>query len=99
MADDIYRYLCELCQTTRTNALIELGVSPRGSVALMRISKAIAFLHGRDYVIPGDIDEIFLDVAAHRIVRSAKAKAAKKSAESILIEVMQNVKKPTAARR
>ena len=99
MADDIYRYLCELCQTTRTNPLIELGVSPRGSVALMRISKAIAFLHGRDYVIPGDIDEIFLDVAAHRLVRSAKAKAAKRSAESILIEVMQNVKKPTAARR
>ena len=53
MADDIYRYLCELCQTTRINPLIELGVSPRGSVALMRISKAIAFLHGRDYVIPG----------------------------------------------
>lgn len=91
MADDIYRYLCELCQTTRTNPLIELGVSPRGSVALMRISKAIAFLHGRDYVIPG-ISMKSLDVAAHRLVRSAKAKAAKRSAESILIEVMQNVK-------
>ena len=73
MADDIYRYLCELCQTTRINPLIELGVSPRGSVALMRISKAIAFLHGRDYVIPGDIDEIFLDVAAHRLVQLSKA--------------------------
>lgn len=64
----------------------------------MRISKAIAFYMAR-LCDPGGIDEIFLDVAAHRLVRSAKAKAAKRSAESILIEVMQNVKKPTAARR
>ena len=89
MADDIYRYLCELCQTTRTNPLIELGFDTA-------VTERIPY---GDYVIPGDIDEIFLDVAAHRLVRSAKAKAAKRSAESILIEVMQNVKKPTAARR
>lgn len=99
MGDDLYRYICELCQATRDNSMIELGVSPRGSVSLARISKAIALLNGRDYVVPDDVKEIFLDVAAHRIVRNAKARAAKKSVEDILRDVMESVTKPTAVKR
>lgn len=99
MEDSIYRYVCELCQATRDNHMIELGVSPRGSVSLARISKAVAFLNGRDYVTPDDVAEIFMDVAAHRIVRSAKARAAKMSTEAILREVLDGVQKPTAVRR
>lgn len=99
MEDAIYRYICELCRATRDNSMVELGVSPRGSVSLARISKAVAFLNGRDYVIPDDVQEIFMDVAAHRTVRNAKARAAKRSVEDILRDVMESTKKPTVVRR
>ncbi|MDE6851655.1 MAG: MoxR family ATPase [Lachnospiraceae bacterium] len=96
---NIYRYICRLAQETRQNPYIELGVSPRGTVALMRMAQAMAFLHRRNYVIPEDVAEVFLDVAAHRIVRGSKARAARLSVEQILGDILDQVRKPTAAGR
>lgn len=95
----IYRYICRLVQETRQNAYIELGVSPRGTVALMRMAQAMAFLHQRNYVIPEDVAEVFLDVAAHRVLRGAKARASRLSAEQILQDILDQVRKPTAVRK
>ena len=92
----IYRYICKLTQETRQNTYIELGVSPRGTVALMRMAQAMAFLHQRNYVIPEDVAEVFLDVAAHRVLRGPKARAARLSAEQILQDILEQVRKPTA---
>lgn len=95
----IYRYICRLAQETRQNAYIELGVSPRGTVALMRMAQAMAFLHQRNYVIPEDVAEVFLDVAAHRVLRGSKARASRLSAEQILQDILDQVRKPTAVRK
>ncbi|MBR5731034.1 MAG: MoxR family ATPase [Firmicutes bacterium] len=67
VAPEIYRYALALAKATRNHKDIEIGVSPRGVLVMLRIAKARAFFEGRDYVIPDDIDEVFPDVCVHRI--------------------------------
>lgn len=97
--NSVYRYICRLAQETRQSLYIDLGVSPRGTVALMRMAQAMAFLHRRSYVIPEDVTEVFLDVASHRILRGAKARAARLPVDQILQDILEQVRKPTAAGR
>lgn len=99
LQNSVYRYICKLAQETRQSLYIDLGVSPRGTVALMRMAQAMAFLHRRSYVIPEDVAEVFLDVAAHRILRGAKARAARLPVDQILQDILEQVRKPTAAGR
>lgn len=72
--DHVAKYIVQLMEATRKNAYIELGVSPRGTIACVRLAKAWAFLQGRNYVIPDDVTDIFADVAKHRIVLNTKAR-------------------------
>ena len=95
--DSIYAYLTRLVTTTRSHSHIELGVSPRGSLALLAMAKAHAFLQGREYVIPEDVSEVFVDVAAHRIVLSQKARMSHLEPETILQDILKKVPKPTLA--
>ena len=67
-------HVVELVTATRENEYIELGVSPRGALALCRMAKSCAFVRGRDYVIPEDVAAVFDDVCCHRLVLSAKAR-------------------------
>lgn len=97
--NSVYRYICKLVRETRQNTYIELGVSPRGTVALMRMAQAMAFLHQRTYVIPDDVTEVFLDVAAHRVIRGSKARAARLSVNQILQDILEQVRQPTATDR
>ncbi len=99
LQNSVYRYICKLAQETRQSLYIDLGVSPRGTVALMRMAQAMAFLHRRSYVIPEDVAEVFLDVASHRILRGAKARAARLPVDQILQDILEQVRKPTAAGR
>ena len=94
VADAVYAYASELVEETRHNAYIQLGISPRGALALCRAAKAFAFLEGRDYVIPDDVLAVFPDVCAHRILLEAKARLHELSAEEILSEITKKVKKP-----
>lgn len=96
--DSLYCYICKLTQATRQNTYIELGASPRGTVSLMRMAQAEAFLHERSYVIPEDVQGVFFDVIAHRILRSSKARAAKITEKQILQLILDQVKAPSAAR-
>ena len=57
--DVIYSYIGELVTETRKHPMIELGISPRGTVALAKMTKAIAYLNGRNYCVPKDVQEIF----------------------------------------
>ena len=95
--DSIYAYLTKLVTTTRNHPHIELGVSPRGSLALLAMAKAHAFLQGRDYVIPEDVLEVFTDVAAHRIVLNQKARMSHVQPEIILSDILNKVPKPALA--
>ncbi len=99
VSDKLFAYIASLSKATREHAYIELGLSPRGSIACVRMAKAWAYVKGRDYVIPQDVADIFLDVAKHRIVLGTKARVAQVSAASVLTEILAKVKQPTSYMR
>jgi len=92
--DRIFDYVTTLAEATRTHPMVELGVSPRGALALCRMAKAHAFLAGRDFVVPEDIAAVFPDVCAHRLILSAKARMMEEKAENILAEILKSVDMP-----
>ncbi|MCH5333907.1 MAG: MoxR family ATPase [Agathobacter sp.] len=99
MHDNIYAYVTNLVNATRENAFIELGVSPRGTIACVRMAKAWAFLQGRGYVIPEDVADIFPDVAKHRLVLNTKARVTHVTAEAVLAEILGSVRQPASYTR
>ncbi|HAN44789.1 MAG TPA: magnesium chelatase [Ruminococcaceae bacterium] len=70
VADSIYNYIVKIADSTRKNEGLKLGVSPRGTLALLRASQACAAVNGRSYVIPDDVKEVSIDVLSHRIITS-----------------------------
>ncbi|MDI9510131.1 MAG: MoxR family ATPase [Clostridiales bacterium] len=92
--DSIYEYITLLVQQTRENPLIDLGVSPRGSIAIMNMVRATAFLSGRDYVIPTDVQYVFKDVVAHRIILKAKARVNNITVDNLLDDILRMVRPP-----
>ena len=97
--DLIFRYMAELAKATRENEWIELGLSPRGSVALTAMSKACAFLKGRKYVIPADVAEVFPCVATHRIFLNIKAKVGHIQVSELLRQILETVPQPALKKR
>lgn len=97
--DELYEYIVALMQATREHPMIELGVSPRGTIAMVRMVKAIAFLKMRDYVTPEDVQWVLPAVAGHRIVLNAKARVGHVAREDILKQVLDSVKKPSIMQR
>ncbi len=97
--DNIYKYMVKLVDATRTNNYIELGISPRGMIALARMSKATAFLEKRKYVIPEDVEHIFQDVSKHRILLNTKARIAHVTEEAILDNILKSVTKPISYKK
>ena len=97
--DGVLAYAIRLCEATRTHPLTELGVSPRGVSALVKMSRACAVLEGRNYVIPEDVQKVFADVCAHRIVLRPQARADGISERELLEEIMGRVKPPAAGER
>ena len=96
VADSILEYITHLCQATREHSVVQLGVSPRGALAVLKMSQAHAYLAGRDYVIPEDAAEIFGDVCAHRLVLSPKAKISGVTQEEVIRQVLSTVRMPIA---
>ncbi len=96
VSDAIYSYAAQLSKSTREHAYIELGLSPRGSIAAVRMAKAWAYLEGRDYVLPEDVVSIFPDVAKHRIVLNTKARVARVTVEAVLEEVVAQTQQPAS---
>jgi len=71
--ESVLRYICEITRLTRTSRSIYLGASPRAAVALLRMSKAVALLAGRDFVTPDDVKQVAPAVLAHRITLTPEA--------------------------
>lgn len=94
--DKLFTYAVLLSQATREHAYIELGLSPRASIACIRMVKAWAYMHGRDYVLPDDFTDVFLEVAGHRIVLNAKARVAHVQKSAVLEEIIAQVKQPAS---
>lgn len=94
IADSIYEYVTYLSKATRDHELIQLGISPRGALAVCRMAKAHAYLDGRDYVIPEDIAAVFPDVCCHRLVLSTKARMMEERPETIVRTILDQVDMP-----
>lgn len=94
--ENLYAYIVKLVQATRENAYIELGISPRGSIACTKMAKAWAFMQGREYVMPEDIAEIFPDVAKHRLLLNTKARVTHVTPEAVIEEILSGVRQPVS---
>lgn len=94
MEDEIIRYAAELCEKTRSAEAVEQGVSPRAVLALVQMAKAAALMDGRDYAIPQDVKSVFIDVCAHRLILTARARIRKETEEKVLQGIMAEVKPP-----
>ena len=97
MTEDVLRYAILLCEATRNHPLVELGISPRGVSALVKMAKASAIIRGRNYVVPEDVQNVYTDVCAHRLVLRPQAQADGKDARMIFQEIMDDIR-PKAER-
>ena len=92
--DTIKRYIVDIVNQTRGHGSVYLGASPRGSIALMKAAQAYAYMHGREYVLPDDIQYLAPFVLSHRIILKSEAKFEGISAEEIVNRVVARVPVP-----
>ncbi|MBR3150877.1 MAG: MoxR family ATPase [Erysipelotrichaceae bacterium] len=96
----IYGYVLSLAKQTRNHPDIEIGISPRGELVLLRMAKANAYFMGRSYVIPEDIAEIFIDCTIHRIsMVSQELTIISEARKRILKEILKKVPQPSILRK
>lgn len=88
-------YIVRIVDATRTNDKISLGASPRGSIALMRASQAMAVIKGRDFATPDDVKELALPVLSHRIILKGHARSMGLiTQETVLAEILNSLEAP-----
>lgn len=93
-AESLCRYVAELSAATRSHGGVELGVSPRASLAIMQASRAYAYLDGRDYVVPEDIVGLMIPVFSHRIVLRQEMKMRRMDVTTVLQDAVSAVTPP-----
>ena len=98
VSDTVYQYIVTLCSETRRHPGIELGLSPRGTLALAAIARASAYVQGRNYVIPKDVSDMFPYIAIHRLRLSSEAKMNRWKVEDILQQIVERVEAPLPER-
>ena len=94
ISTDVVKYIIELINATRQHEDISRGASPRATLAVTAMAKAVAQLRARDYVIPKDVQEVFSHVVAHRLLLSERAEAKGLSAEQVLKQIIDGVSAP-----
>lgn len=95
----LYKYLVLLVSATREHRSVSLGASPRASLALKRLSQAYAFMHGRNYVVPEDISDIFRAAIGHRIILKQEAQLGGVTCAAVLEDVLKSVLVPFKGER
>ena len=94
LSDSVIDYLVSLCAATRKNEDLSRGASPRASLSMASMAKAIAQLRGRDFVVPGDVKEVFLPTVAHRVQLSPKAESQGKTVQQVLKAILDATPAP-----
>lgn len=92
--DDIYEYIVSLVEATRSCELFSMGASPRATIALLRMSRAMALLDGRDFVTAEHVQSVLKDVLGHRVKLSSRARAEGRDITESVRELMRIVKAP-----
>jgi len=90
-------YIVDIVTATREHPSVQLGASPRGSLALLHCSQSYAALHGRTYVLPDDIQTLLLPVLGHRLILRPEARMKTYSAERILGDISESIPVPTVS--
>ena len=91
---EIMRYIVELVQATRRDHRVAVGSSPRGSLGLFKLSRALAVLSGRDYVVPDDVKRATVPVLGHRVILKPEARIRGVKIEEILSELLMTIEVP-----
>lgn len=86
---EVERYLLAIVRATREHAAVNLGVSPRGTLALYRACEAYAAMRGRDYVQPDDVKRLAPSVLAHRLLTTTRARLRGSASEAIIAEIVE----------
>ena len=94
VSDAVRRYAVDLVNATRRAPDLRLGASPRAGLQLLRAAKAQAALTGREYVLPDDLQRLAQPVLAHRVLPTAEAQIARRSADAIVTDVLRSVPVP-----
>ena len=92
--DKVLKYLSKIVDGTRNHPMISLGVSPRGTLAYMDMSKGRAFVQGRNFVLPEDVQAVSKAVLAHRLLLSGKARMSHVTEEDVVEEIVKKVAVP-----
>lgn len=94
LSEPVKKYITDLAWATRTSPYLRLGVSPRGSLALMKAAQALAALRGRNYVLPDDIKYLCIPVLAHRLMLKEEERLRGETPETILRKILTEVPIP-----
>ncbi len=92
---DILNYISRLVHSTRELEHVEVGASPRGSLAIFKLTRALALIKGRDYVIPEDVKEIIKPALMHRIILTPEARIERRSVDALIDRVISQVTPPS----
>ena len=92
--DDVLGYIADIVQATRTQRQIEIGASPRGSLAIFKLSRARAVFHGRDYVIPDDVKEVAASGLVHRLIMKAESWVKGTNPNQVLEDILKTIPVP-----
>jgi len=93
--DDLQNYIVKIVESTRSEQRVEVGISPRGSIALFKLSKAHAAYTGRDYVVPDDIKSVALPALSHRLILKPESRVRGVKAENIIKDIIRRIPVPT----
>ena len=92
--DEIYGYIVNIVEATRFNEMFSMGASPRGTIAMLRMAKAMAVVDGRDYVTAFDVQSITKDTLGHRVKLSAKGKAMGYNMDAAIRQLLMTIPAP-----
>lgn len=92
--DSLLGYIVSIVNETRKHREIQLGASPRGSIALMETAKALAGLRGRSFAIPDDVKEVAPDVLSHRVIIRPEARLMRRTNRDIVMDIVQSIPIP-----
>src|SRR5881296_2937152 len=92
--DDVLGYVADIVQATRSQRQVEIGASPRGSLAIFKLARARAVFHSRDYVIPDDVKEVAAPALIHRMIMKAESWVKGSDPRQMIEEILRSIPVP-----
>jgi len=92
--ENILKYICEIVRSTRESEKIRIGSSPRGGLALLKLSRALALIHGRDFVTPDDVKSVVIDTLDHRVIIDVEYALEGLEAKEVLTDIVNSIEVP-----